>query len=556
MSELLSYIVDATLKGEGERLKGYSIGIDVFERQTDFDPSTDAIVRVQMGRLRRLLDAYYLGDGAYEPVRIRVPKGAYQPEFTLRDVASQPASSTVGPTSWRKPFPERFWMAAVAVSALLIVALGYVALFKDTRLTSPQSETSLKTGSRDTISLAVLPLRGGDANSRSKFVADGISEELVSTLASVPSLTVSSPSAVASALEAGTRDTIELGDALGVDFILEGNLQLDGGRFRIAVQLSDTGTGATIWGETYDTRDENIFDVQDDIIFALIQELRPRLRSAVKEAIARTPTSEQTAWELYLQATWTPGTTINTQAWQLERIALAEHALELEPDFAPAHSVMATKLTNLASLVPEYDTPDLREKASHHATRALDLSPEDPDVLYNLAIHYVKAGNTDRAQRLMARVVELDPTRPAPQFLAIALPYYCESAPPEVIERLEAFHESLSTDHPLRGMTLYFLGQIQFSRGDYEQAIEHARVAHEMFRSTPETTYLLAAGLIRLQQQDAAVEVYRQQKESWPGLDPHHFADVSIRRRCQGGDGSEEVIRLYSEMADILEPPS
>ncbi|WP_300390385.1 tetratricopeptide repeat protein [Henriciella sp.] len=555
MSVLLSYIVDATLKGEGERLKGYSIGVDVFERQTDFDPSTDAIVRVQMGRLRRLLDAYYLGDGAYDPVRIRVPKGAYQPEFTLRDVASQPASSAVGPTSGRKPFPERFWMAAVAVLALLIVALGYVALFKDTRLTSPQSETSLKIGSRDTISLAVLPLRGSEANSRSKFVADGISEELVSTLASVPSLTVSSPSAVASALEAGTRDTIELGDALGVDFILEGNLQQDGGRFRIAVQLSDTGTGATIWGETYDTRDENIFDVQDDIIIALVQELRPRLRSAAKEAIARTPTSEQTAWELYLQATWTPGTTINTQAWQLERIALAERALELEPDFAPAHSVMATKLTHLASFVPEYDTPELREKATYHATRALDLSPEDPDVLYNLAIHYVRAGNTDRAQRLMVRVVELDPTRPAPQFLSSALPYYCASAPPAVLERLENFHNSLSADHPLRGVTLYFLGQVQLSRGDYEQAVEQAFAAHEMFRS-PETAYLLVAVMIRLGQQDAAVEIYRQQKESWPGLDPHHFADVSIRRRCQGDDGSEEVMRVYSEMADILESPA
>ena len=58
MRALLRYLVDATLGGEVERLKGYAIGVDVFERGAEFDPGTDPIVRVQAGRLRKLLDNY------------------------------------------------------------------------------------------------------------------------------------------------------------------------------------------------------------------------------------------------------------------------------------------------------------------------------------------------------------------------------------------------------------------------------------------------------------------------------------------------------------------
>lgn len=79
--DLLAYVVRATLSGQADRLKGFSIAMDVFGKDAGFDASTDAVVRVQAGRLRDLLQAYYSGEGANDRVRIHIPRGTYQPGF-------------------------------------------------------------------------------------------------------------------------------------------------------------------------------------------------------------------------------------------------------------------------------------------------------------------------------------------------------------------------------------------------------------------------------------------------------------------------------------------
>lgn len=89
--ELLQYIVERDLEGEADRLKGFAIALDVFDRQDSFDPSTDAVVRVQAGRLRDLLDTYYAGEGAKNDIRITVPRGSYVPAYE-RICHEQPAS--------------------------------------------------------------------------------------------------------------------------------------------------------------------------------------------------------------------------------------------------------------------------------------------------------------------------------------------------------------------------------------------------------------------------------------------------------------------------------
>lgn len=87
--KLLDYLVRAELAGRADRLKGFSIAVDVFGKDADFDPATDAVVRVQAGRLRELLDLYYGGAGAEDEVRIAVPKGSYVPMFSA--AATTPA---------------------------------------------------------------------------------------------------------------------------------------------------------------------------------------------------------------------------------------------------------------------------------------------------------------------------------------------------------------------------------------------------------------------------------------------------------------------------------
>src|SRR3954447_9832067 len=77
----LSCVVAKTLAGQQQAIKGYTIATEALGRSDDFDPQTDAIVRVEAGRLRRALDLYYLDQGKADPVRIVIPRGTYVPRF-------------------------------------------------------------------------------------------------------------------------------------------------------------------------------------------------------------------------------------------------------------------------------------------------------------------------------------------------------------------------------------------------------------------------------------------------------------------------------------------
>ncbi|MDG4881596.1 tetratricopeptide repeat protein [Mesorhizobium sp. WSM4884] len=83
---LLRYLVEREQAGEGDRLKGVSIAMDVFGKDGDFDSATDAVVRVQAGRLRELLEHYFANEGIAEPVRIAIPRGGYVPSYELNAI--------------------------------------------------------------------------------------------------------------------------------------------------------------------------------------------------------------------------------------------------------------------------------------------------------------------------------------------------------------------------------------------------------------------------------------------------------------------------------------
>ena len=92
LRKFLQYIVGEVIGGRHEELKEYSVALEVFDKQSTFDPRFDPIVRVQARRLRVLLERYYLEEGSHDDVILELPKGGYVPAFKLRE--SVPAKST------------------------------------------------------------------------------------------------------------------------------------------------------------------------------------------------------------------------------------------------------------------------------------------------------------------------------------------------------------------------------------------------------------------------------------------------------------------------------
>ena len=133
--EFLRYVVDHTLRGQAELLKERTIGVDVFGRPPDYDPSDDATVRVKAGEVRKRLGLYYAEQGARNPVRIELPLGAYVPEFRAGDtpVSPAPRASSVAaaaPLEALQPEPKsRLGPGIVAGAALLcFLAAGVIWL--------------------------------------------------------------------------------------------------------------------------------------------------------------------------------------------------------------------------------------------------------------------------------------------------------------------------------------------------------------------------------------------------------------------------------------------
>ena len=122
--EFLRYVVNAALRGEGHRVKAYTIGIDVLGRPGDFDPQLDPIVRVEATRLRHAIDRYYAGPGADDTIGIEVPRGTYVPVFSRRKPKVDNREVQVG-RLWRKP--NRYVLGAAAF-ILLVVAMPAVTL--------------------------------------------------------------------------------------------------------------------------------------------------------------------------------------------------------------------------------------------------------------------------------------------------------------------------------------------------------------------------------------------------------------------------------------------
>ena len=131
LAAFLRFVVEATLSGQADRIKGYTIGTEALGRGRDFDPQTDPIVRVEAGRLRRTLYSYYANGGASDPVVIALPIGSYVPTFTRREPAAAvaPAGDAVVPIE-RRSRGRLVSIGGTALAALAIFGLIHLAVIR------------------------------------------------------------------------------------------------------------------------------------------------------------------------------------------------------------------------------------------------------------------------------------------------------------------------------------------------------------------------------------------------------------------------------------------
>jgi TolB-like protein len=267
LSRFLRFVVERTMEGEGDQLKEYRLGTEVFDRPADYDPRLDSIVRVEARRLRSKLAEYYEGPNRTDPIVIRVDKGSYVATFEANAApepapAPAPAGSADGPdraldtsppsAAVKAPALARRPWRELAVWGGLALVVGVGAWWLATRDTASASGK---------VQVAVLPLVRYDAVNEPvpDALADAVTDGLIGELARQPGLEVASRTTVMRYRTRPERLSTIAND-LGVQAIVEGRVQVTGPRLWIELRVVDGRRDRKVWvddfaGETANRRE-------------------------------------------------------------------------------------------------------------------------------------------------------------------------------------------------------------------------------------------------------------------------------------------------------------
>jgi len=245
LKRLLRYTTERALAGEGNQVKEYLLGVEVFGRPDTYDPRLDPIVRVQARRLRAKLDDYYLTEGRGDPIVFRMPKGGYAPSFHL------PAAAP--------PSPRRRWIwASVAVVPLL--AAGWAIW-------------SVPPAAAESTVVAVLPVVNVSREPPVEILADKLTEGLITELARLPGIRVKSRTTMMQ-YKGVKRPLPEIARELNAGVVFEGGVFLEEGRMAFKARLVDPVSDTKIWADVYDRPEGEILTFQREVAAALADALR------------------------------------------------------------------------------------------------------------------------------------------------------------------------------------------------------------------------------------------------------------------------------------------
>lgn len=282
LKAFLTFIVEAELEGQADRLKEFTLGIEVFGKDETFDPSIDSIVRVEASRLRSKLREYYGTDGRGDPVRIEVPKGHYVPVFRLirRDQAPTDNNSrpVTGAPDSRAPGSSR--VLQTAVLGISITALVYLLVTNFFVSKDPIAPVQMAVDE----SIAVLPFVSMSSGENDGYFADGLTEEILSSLARLPELRVTARTS-SFFFKGKNLPVPEIAARLGVAHVVEGSVRRDGERLRIAAQLIRASDGTHLWSQTFEPMSNDIFEVQQEIAEKIAEVLGVVLDDAARDAM-------------------------------------------------------------------------------------------------------------------------------------------------------------------------------------------------------------------------------------------------------------------------------
>ncbi len=405
--------------------------------------------------------------------------------------------------------------------------------------------------------LAVLPFSNISPDPNDGYFADGITDELISTLSRLAGLRVISRTSVMR-YKNTTKSLGEIASELRVGSILEGSVRKVSDELRITAQLIDASTDEHLWSEDYDTRLKEVFRVQKEIATSVARALQVRLLSSEKKEIGKTATQSAPAYLEYIKGRqhWNA----RTREGNAQAVVSFEEALRLDGAFALAYAGLADcYLVNgdWGWMSPQEAFP----RAKGYILRALELDPNLAEPHASLAAVYNSyEGNWSEAEREYQRAIELKPS------YAIAHMWYAllllgEDRFTEAEAQLDRFREL----DPLSWLFDVNRGYLLSYRGERTAAIDQFRALVEKVPDRPHGHSALAVEYLLAGRKGEALSELRVAL-SLPGSSPSVRAEIAcalaiaglnkeaeeMLESVQGASGAESAPRPLSIVEALM----
>jgi TolB-like protein/Flp pilus assembly protein TadD len=466
--------------------------------------------------------------------------------------------------------PKKYvWLYVVVIGAVVSIGLFFLG-----RYSAQNASGAARAGASELPqkSIAVLPFDNLSRDPDNAFFAEGVQDEILTRLAKIADLKVIARTST-QRFKSTPDDLQQIAKQLGVMNILEGTVQKAGDQVRVNVQLINAVTDAHLWAETYDRKLTDIFAVESEIAKAIAETLQAKLTGAEKTSIAKAPTANPEAYELYLKGRffWNKRTGTDLR----KAIDYFNQAIAKDPNYALAYVGLADSyllLSSYAAVSPRESLPPARSAlkkalelddslAEAHASfgllatleldlhgaldelkRAVELKPNYATAHHWLALAHLTLAQFDPAISEAKRAIELDPL----SLVINADTSWIYFSARRYNEAEAQVRKALEID-PQFFLAHYYWGEVLQFKGRLSEAIAEFQKAFDL-NNDPYSLAMLGQAYARNGQKDEAQKILARLNEEAKlhYVAPYALALVQIAL----GDKDhaiEELERAYSE---------
>jgi eukaryotic-like serine/threonine-protein kinase len=382
------------------------------------------------------------------------------------------------------------------------------------------------TGS-ESASVAVLPFRSVSQEPDDIYLAGGIASELISALTGLPGLRIAPQTAAYREHERGA-DPITAARNLKTRYVVTGSLRRAKDRIRVCAELIDCMTESVAWTHNYDRLSEDIFEVQEDIAGSIVKSLGGQLIRATTDFAYRTPTENLDAWGLLRKAyhIWNYEFSVEG-VWNA--IALCRRAVGLDPDYSKALASLSIYLIQsvIHSISPSPESDS--EEALNAANRAIELAPQDPEVLATTSIVLLHTGHSERAKMLLRRATRIAPYDLVSWgYLGLILGASGGRADLEESSKILKHLIADAPDHPSLAYWCQFLAIAALRREEFDIAVESAERAVELQPGFVHNLLFLSEALCRTDRTEEARQVLARVRSYNPAFTISLFEKFAV----------------------------